>query len=828
MTAETPGETPTETPGKTLFEDDAPEAHAAPERGDGAEEDVAGDSGTQGEARFDSVKGGIDQAAGVINNNQTYSDEQNNFLLGLDERASRSLLGRPTRLTVAQLDVFDAEQLHAKTETILTDPLELERLSGFFGSRRVLLLSGACSLGKGALALKLAARMCRELGMGRARRNRSPLTRHLAVDLHGLIDKSQELHDTVIILDGVFRQENEDLTRFAGSTDTLALGALEDRLAKARSLLILTFDQHPPLHPALEERVEEAMGPTAEQLREYLFEHARRRVASEGEEHLDALGDLLERHGDAMLSALASVPRIEAFVRDHLLALLENPELPVVAALSQVGRLDRWLLEEQARDLQALSYALAMALSHSGPAGTPVRWFQFERLRSSVLEHLRRQLGRSDESLDPSELCREPELLRRLQIEVVAGDDGGGDLVRFQDSERADKLWACLLGGGRSLAAHMVPLLIKLADSDEHFLRQLAGQALGRLGRLDPFGIFGRLFQRWSRNPPSRDILGALCLGAILSGDLHLERLCRRQIRAGLADPDFARVEAAAIALGDIGQLDMAFTLRELQRVVEQRLVPCLEKLHDWERGRRRGETHLHEQTRQDVRLRGLRSAVANLNDRRLEAELANEMPNVFRPQRESRILGSCQYSLVGLCFEHGTQLVLEQLMGWMPAGKEAKLGPMLALFFLRNGGIFPILERYPLQLESGAGEDEETWSRILVSAVHGEGGLGGLVDFLFGLYLGTCEFPRAFGRVLMDPWLGLVELWTHQAARGYLHRETVIELWCRMLKLPDRELRFRLQGLMDHPDLAGASPALGRLVEEIQQRQAGRLALDR
>lgn len=754
-----------------------------------------------------------------------YYREGDIFNITLSEMMAQSGFGAgPPRLTEDHFTTLVRIDLETTSSHIVSDDQEVERVLQATLQHRLVLIEGKRALGKGQLALKIAARLCAHQSLERLRRSSIRMTRHLQVDFHRLVAKTRFFEKSIILIEDAFDYGNYSLSQLAKATDVAARDALESSLRESNSWLILTYEEAkcPDLNMALLDRRQVVRGPNPEQLLDFLRQAAEKQIAklvdaSVQEKMLADLQPFLEKNAQPITIALATVPRIERFVREHLLKLLEGHESTLQSALAQTDQLDNWLFEEVLPDLPALTLVLALTICHGGPEDAPVRWFEFETLRQRLAVYLRNELGKHEEVRESIELCSEPDLFRRLRIEVSPGP--GAFVIRFVDDRQAELLWNTLLGNGRQLAALLAPFLQELATAEQYFLRRLAGWALGKLSRLDHQALFGRLFSIWSRssNPdaPQASALGGLIQSARASGDPRLSDLCLERIRGLLQDSDRDKVRTGLFSLVELGTVDLEIAVAEIRPVFQKWLLPCLKKLENLESRRR----HLEKSVQERYGSYRLRSHLKNAIDQDLEGQLYSNLPFLFPAEQELKILTAAQYAIVGLSFTVGAVPVLRELKSWMPAGK-AEMAPLLALLFLRPQGIVEVLEHYNIRWSERA-STEELWSPILISVLLEERGVEDLVDFLFAIYLGACQLPHALERALTRRWMILVEVWTRNSAvPGTRCRELVLKLWSHLLRIPDQQLRQELVDLLDHPDFGIRGTQLGSLVEEIRQRR--------
>lgn len=707
-------------------------------------------------------------------------------------------------LKPSHFDALDVDEVIHDSEEILCDGRQAQRLFEFLDEQRFLVLAGESELGKETLARLLAARLCQAHSLDGVLRYRTSPHRELRIDLKKLYEGERSFRRRIVILKDVFQQQNHDLIQFARSADRTSLNTFRKQLSACDSFLIFTSDTEkvPSGRPEWQSLVLEAEAPSME-IRLAFLERASVQLIQEASEA--GPNDFLDTQGEHIAEAMKTIPRIERFVRNWLLQVVSG-DVSLERALRHANNLDRWLLEDRADDLEILSATLAMIICHAHPDITGAPWFQFERMRQQVFDHLRVQLRRHREPLDPEILCREPEILRLLDAEVQASPDGLGDQVRFVKHQLAEQLWTTLLGSGRRLLAAVAPLLDRLLNAEEFFLRLSAARALGRIGQIDPYGIVLPRLGRWSRDDDSSEAIGPLMQGVLGSEHREFRSLCERQFQNLVRSDEIARSRAGILALRAIGSLDLNFAMRELRWIAKERLQPRLKEFERLHRETKYFEAEVQRQTR----WADLRRAVS----KELNKDLYDLLGKIFPPKEEFQIFAAVQYTLVGLCFELDAHRVIGALKSWMPAGK-AGMGPLLSLMLLRDAGFVEILERFPVDV---AVEEDQTeqWSHFIYWNFCADETMACLRDFLFEIYLGIGRFPVLIQRALRWRFKELLKNWSRQACKGQFCRPGVIALLSGLLEAPDQQLRDEIFDLLQgDPDFSKSGSRLAELAAE-------------
>ncbi len=708
-------------------------------------------------------------------------------------------------LKASHFDTLNVEETARDSEEILCDRQESQRLFEFLADQRFLVLAGESELGKETLARFLAARLCQAHSLDGLLRHPTSPDRKLRIDLKKLYENELAFKRRVVILKDVFQQKNHDLIQFARNADRTSLKSFRKRLSECDSFLIFTSDTEkiPSGRPEWHSLVLEAEAPSMEVRLAFLEKASLRLIQEESEAEL---ANLLDSQGNHIVEAMNTIPRIDHFIRRWLLRVVSR-EVSLEVALKRANNLDRWLLEDHADDLEMLSAKLAMAICHAHPDVAGVPWFQFEQMRQHIFRHLRVQLRHQREPLAPETLCREAEILRLLDAEVQASPDGLGDQVRFVKHELAEQLWTTLLGSGRRLLAAVAPLLDRLVNAKEFFLRLSAARALGRIGQIDPYGIVLPRLNRWSRDKDRLERIGPLMQGVLGSEHHEFRYLCERQFRSLIRSDKIAQSRAGILALRAVGSLDLEYAMRELRWIAKERLRPRLEDFDRLYKNTKSLEAEIQRQTRWAE----LRRAVSS----ELNKELYKVLGQVFPPNEEFQILAAVQYTLVGLCFELDAHRIIGALNGWMPAGK-AGMAPLLSLMLLRDGGLADILEKFPVELPPE--EDRvEQWSHFLYWNFSADETMACLRDFLLEIYLGIGNFPILIQRALRWRFKALLKGWARQACKGQFCRPGVIALLSGLLEAPDKQLRDEVFDLLQgDKEFSKHGSRLAKLADEV------------
>jgi len=693
---------------------------------------------------------------------------------------------------------------------------------------RIALIVGASELGKGSCALTAGARLSQSGQRIQEVLVAEALTRDVRVRLKLLLEKKKYFGNRVVVLEDAFDRSNIDLVRFVERLDKAQLATLTEQLRQAGSYLILTSvpERVPTQASQLTSlRLLTQLEPPPPTLLLTALHRKAFALAATEPDRQGTLRKLLDENGEEIVLQLGSVPRVLRFVDSYLMQVLDG-ELSVDEALDRVDNLEHWLLIELPnQDRETWSFVLALLLASSEPTSDWVPWLPFYRVWQEVAKELDAALGGEPEEprrsaadllVDPQFLSRARALVRRMPFPI-------GECVRFQERDYASKLWKALLGSGRRIFSLLVGRLCTLAEGGDPAVRRIAAQALGRAGELDPRSLFFPQVARWSRSKEDRhhSSLGALFCGVLASDDNHYRAGCFHRLRRATHSRSLVEVRAGILSLSQVGVFDLTFVMKELRRIAEHRLGQLVEEVESLNRALRalRAEFEKSESAKSDRRQ-------IEQQHRYLLEKLA---PRLFS-NLQVVVLGTIQYTLVGLSFGRDPLKVLEHLTHWMRADKPG-FPPLVALLALRDYGILDVLERHPVIVDPTDSEGDEdspprACSRIL-TALRSEEEVLDLRDFLQALYRSTAPFPAWFRKQLQDRLRDLFRKWGDEATAKRHLEEATVQLFAAMLDSTEPEVsEFVFELLKRDPafrdDDMELSPIVAAALEAMPPRRTG------
>jgi hypothetical protein len=687
-------------------------------------------------------------------------------------------------------------------------------------------IAGEEEVGKGAMALLLAARAAIRGDGGCTQVLYSPgLGDDIAVSLDRLSEKGGRCAGRLLVFRDAFASQNEGLLRIPRELDAGQLGRLQQRLGASGTLLVLTSDRARLPGADAEPRLrglgilEEVRGPGRDLLLRDLHRRAERLGLDRGAR--DEVSRVVIEHDQRIVDELRTVPRIDRFVRFYLFDVAAT-NLPLEEALARVRNRETWLLSELSKDREAWPFALALVLAQPLPSPDGVSWYPFFLLWREVVGHLRRELRLAREPREAASLIVGRELLERVRAQVRRVPQGA-DTVQFQSSVDPEALWEALLGPGRSLASSLALLLQRLAEDGDFAVRETAARALGRIGRVDPVNLVFPLIHRWSEpGAPNRNrvTLGRLLQGIFGARDVEYRELCLRQLRYTALWRSGKAVRPGAVALREIGRLDLALAIRELVDLLG--------------RGLRDRLGHVSQDEREALRYyeQKLRSQSDMTEEVRLWKFLELAAPVMYSEEDELEVLDAVQFCLVGLCLSGSPIRVLKELRQRLQERAEGRLLPLLTLLFLRTLGIADLLERgktsVPVtEAEMGKAAVTVAVNDLVLYASFEDGAVESLSEILAVVFRETEQFPGLIARSFKARFALLLKSLARDAVQIPDIQNACATLFAALLDAEDRDLKERVfQMLKRDPDFTKEGSKMAELARQALIPRAPRRTL--
>ena len=347
-------------------------------------------------------------------------------------------------------------------------------------------------------------------------------------------------------------------------------------------------------------------------------------------------------------------------------------------------------------------------------------------------------------------------------------------------------------------------------------MRETAARALGRIGRVDPMNVIFPLLHQWSESDaPNRHrvALGRMMQGILGGRDPEYRELCLRQLRYTSLWRSGKDVWPGAVALREIGRLDLALAVRELVDLLGRGLrdrpghVSRLDRefLRAYEEQRRSGE-------REEGPVR---------EEDRIQEALQIATPVMFSGEEELHALAAVQFALVGLCLAGSPIRVLVELDRRLRERAEGKLLPLLPLLFLRTGGIADLLERnktsMPLtEAEEGRATVTVSVNDLLFFASFEDGAMERLCEVLTTVFKGIDEFPGLIARSLKAKFVLLLKSLARDAVQIPDMQNACAMLFGLLLDSEDRELKETVfQMLKRDPDFTKEGSMMAELARQ-------------
>jgi hypothetical protein len=677
------------------------------------------------------------------------------------------------KLSLGHFEIWPADRVKRDVAKLITDDEQIKHLVSVLKERRIIVLVGEPELGKATAALLMAHQLCVRGGISGVLLCRG-LDGTVRVNFNELAGGEPAYQNQLLIFKDAFAWDNADLHRLGTELTTTTAQSHAENLKRAGSYLMFTSD--PSKVKGSESLhnlgiLQQMSRPTPDRLAESFQNEADHLMGVLVEKAIpvDKVKEVVDSEGKVLAEKLGTFPRIARFVRDYLRGIAEGRLTPS-QALERMDDLRPWLLSDLTEDFDAFCFVLALVLCSAMPRFQGVRWLGFEEVRGKVGVALRRELRRMSRDRAVSDICLYEAVVKKARAEIVRSPSRE-DIIRFADERYPARLWQVLLGPGRNLLALLRPLLHDMLHEQDPFLQEVAAQALGRIGQLDPAFVTNPMLEDWVYGEQSdqSDLLGQLLQGVMSSGDRSYRNDCLARLRWIAVGGNMTAARAAVVSLKGVGSVDLPTALAGLRHVLEDRVEIAWDFLRHAERMLREYEGRVrHEE------LRDAGWAVLSTG---------------FASEEGAFIFGAVQYTIAGLMFSFlDLTSVLAGLAKWMAEDDET-LAPLVIYLFLHERGLANLMQRYKLTIDRDWQDLPTRCDRIVYALGTGGEAIERVQIFLRRVFRNLSRFPGLYREILREELFTKLKDWAREACKVPEIRGAVVELLARLYN--SREAEF-------------------------------------
>ncbi|MGO9145115.1 MAG: hypothetical protein ACLQDF_02000 [Desulfomonilia bacterium] len=663
------------------------------------------------------------------------------------------------------------------------DETKMKECMDLLGYHRMILISGEPEIGKRTFARLLALRL-REPSEKELWKIliSTPLAYQTRVDLLNGIATHSDWKSCILIIDDIFYENNLSLSDFFVSlTQDIALG-LAGRLRTNETYIILTADLDSLPHEIRSSKLFGCHVPLPQLKKELLDKGFDRRLEAFCCSQPNLAGSirkLISDLRDHIIERAKSMPRIRRFFDKYISDVIDG-KLTVDQAFDLIDDLSMWFLRDLPRSLESwiFAFTLALAEGHDSFNGVPfVDFCQFYQVLRKFIYEWTADAYDSPRDKSASRLPRpldELELLEASQTEIVQDSKSPRPMVKFKDKRYGPLLRSVIVNNNRTLSIALVPLLSRIAETDEVMQRIVAARAIGVLGEIDSFHFVRSLVGKWSKMESfqQRALVGHMFQGAWNSSNVNYHRCIEKELEELAGNKD--NLWTAIAAYKQIGMVDPEAAFQGLKKIAERNLAQYLEDVPQVVRRFENYERH-YRASSSDRESILVVSAYCKL--------LMDFYQEMF--SKENEIATSFQYAMVSLCITVGPEKVFAELKHWVH--ERLGLGALISLVFLQERGIAAELSKRLIEIPvSSNGRTKRIFCNSVVVAMSG-GDKGKVIkdvaEFLESVFEGYYNyFPATKGRFLTQTLFGYLKEWAISAQNGRLYTEAIVDLFSVLL----------------------------------------------
>ena len=685
------------------------------------------------------------------------------------------------------------DEEHETANNYLCDEPFIANSLALLEDKHILVLTGEPELGKTTTAIYLAYLLRQKLRQEfRGTYLVPPLDSSVKIDLRELPAKKAGFSRRAVIFKDVFAHSNQDIKGWFTHLDSHLLREFSNNLKQAQTFLILTAD----LQTVREQQKQFSqleIGRSLPELSETdLLRGFSRRLETFAVTQGNTLADLGRISLDdrkQVVQRLRTMPRITQFVKEYLPEICAG-RIETLEAVRRFDNLKNWFLAELPVDFEAWCGAFSLAVCQCLPESDGVSWLEFDTFRRAFSKQLERELKITQPPELPfKDVISEETLLEKCRAEVYKDHSTGIDKIRFLNKRYPERLWHIILTSARQAISLVYPVIIQLAASPIHHIRERAAQILGRLGEIDPPHITGLLLRNWvdSGDKSQWANVGYLYQGILASSNKSYREDCLEALFDLGRGDDKRHVWTAVAAYKQIGHYNLALSLEKIKEIAERRLISRIEDTRRIDKILNRVENTLA-----DLDLEAI-DALTLAVSHKILSDLAERVY-----AEEGVALVAIQYALVELSLQVDPLQVFDELAKWVTPKQEA-LGAILALMFLQNEGIADELRKKQIGI---VGEDDENTEQkcppLILSFASGETKVKQMAIFLEKIFGSFSDFfPPRSRRYLRRSFLLHLKQWATDSLSVPRCFEATAQLAALLMSSKNDELSQQIYHLL-------------------------------
>jgi len=483
--------------------------------------------------------------------------------------------------SLSRMHKLNTKMLISKAQNLEYPEIDYSALLKSLISKRVLLLTGQQDTGRFYLSKCLAASLLQQTTIQNVYYT-DALSNQILIDLIGMIEQSDEIHNNVIIFKDALFKNNQGILDFILKREEHLVDDISEKLKRTNTFIIFTLDLQ-SIERCNLSHYDRIVKPDKKMLVNFLQKSL---------DHLDGLtgesvkniAALIVNDFDKQTAQFTTMSQVNKFINLLSNYLSKNPDKTplsdeaVYELIEQVTdiktEIESWYFSDIKADINEFEkfklwlFVFCLTLFH----GSPYLFFMklYNEIGNIFLSN--KNIYQSDENQDtlPNIMFSESDMIKKSKA-CKSKNEHGVVIIEFEDIRYREIMYQLLIKNDPYVLSLLEDYLSSCAQHpQDRNSRLYSAKVLGRIGEIDP-NIIYKYVKQWSKSEKKsqKSAVGYLYEGILCSNDKMYKSNCLNFLKK-ITFGTFNEKQTAIAAYKQIGLHNLELAIGELKTIIEE------------------------------------------------------------------------------------------------------------------------------------------------------------------------------------------------------------------------------------------------------------------